>query len=119
MGILTAARQLILLFLPAGLSAAGAAWSRPLLFPIAALLLLFLIRALPLCRGDEVLWAVLLCAPVTFPANLPLVREFVHIFWAQAPGWILFLRGLLTMYVLFSAEALVFCVLAYLSRFKR
>ena len=118
MAALTAAGQVVLLFLPAGLCTAGVLQNRPVFVLLSFPVLLFLLRILPLCRGDEVLWAVLLLVPVSLPVNLPLGREFVQFFWADGPRWLFFLRSALVLHVLFSAEALPFCMLAYLLRAK-
>ena len=118
MAALTAAGQIVLLFAPAGLCTAGVLQNRPVFVLLSFPVLLFLLRILPLCRGDEVLWAVLLLVPVSLPVNLPLGREFVQFFWADGPRWLFFLRSALVLHVLFSAEALPFCMLAYLLRAK-
>ena len=79
MGALISGGQVLLLLLPAGLSAAAMASGRLWLLVPAALLLPLLARLLPLCRGDEVLWTVLLSVPLGIPVNLPAVRLFIII----------------------------------------
>jgi len=116
MGALISGGQVLLLLLPAGLSAAAMASGRLWLLVPAALLLPLLARLLPLCRGDEVLWTVLLSVPLGIPVNLPAVRFLRDVLWVDTPLWAARLRGLLALYVLFSAETLLLSVLACLLR---
>ena len=114
MGALTIFWQVLLLLMPVGMSVAGVIWDRLVLFPIAALLLLVLVRILPLCRSDEVPWTVLLSAPVGLPINLILVRFLWQSLWLEVPLWARLLRGLLALYVLFSVETLILSLFARL-----
>jgi len=116
MGALASGGQLLLLLLPAGLSAAAVVWDRLWLLLPAALLLPVLVRLLPLCRGEELLWTVLLSVPLGLPVNLPAVRFLRDVLWTDTPLWAVLLRGGLALYVLFSAETLLLSLLAYLLR---
>lgn len=116
MGFVTIFWQILLLLVPVGMSVAGVVWDCIPLFPIAALILLALVRTLPLCRGDEVPWTVLFSAPVGLPVNLIMVRFLWQSIWWDAPLWARILRGLLALYVLFSVETLILSLLARLFR---
>lgn len=116
MAALASVPQLLLLFTPTALSVAAVVWNRLWLLPLSALFLLALVRFLPLCRGDEVPWAVLLAAPTGLPANLLPVRFLWELLWRELPLWAAALRGLLALYVLFSIEALFLGLLACLLR---
>lgn len=118
MAFLTTFPQLLLLLLPVGLSAAAVIWDCLPLLPISVLLLCILLLTLPLCRGDELPWAILLSAPMGLPGNLLLVRHLASIFWTEAPHWLLFLRTGLALYILFSVETLFLCLLLALLRPK-
>lgn len=116
MAALVSAGQLLLLFTPTALSVAAVAGKRLWLLLPAALLLLALVRFLPLCRGDEVPWAVLLTASTGLPANLLPVQFLWELLWQEMPLWAAALRGALALYVLFSVEALFLGLLACLLR---
>jgi len=116
MGALISAGQVLLLLLPTGLSAAAAASGRLWLLAPAVLLLPLLARCLPLCRGDELLWTVLLSVPLGLPANLSAARFLRDTLWADIPLWAALLRAGLALYVLFSVETLLLSLLAYLLR---
>ena len=116
MDFLTRFWQLLLLLIPVGLAVGAVVWDCLPLIGLAALLLLLLVRTLPLCRGDEVPWMVLLAGPAGLPANLILVRSLWQIFWWELPLWAAILRSLLALYVLFSVETLLLSGLAYLFR---
>lgn len=113
---ITTAGQFLLLLTPVGLAVAAVAREHLWLLLPAALLLLVLVRTLPLCRGDEVPWIVMLSIPTGFPVNLLAVRLLWNILWWDLPLWAAILRGVLALYVLFSVETLILSLLAYLFR---